>query len=510
MANGRTTIVERRQFVGTFKQRVSADDEFYLQLGHLKTESGDVADHYDSARAILGFRAEEKQEPTLYAGWHHSWSPGVHTLLLFARLDDRLSYTNPQPNVTFLQTTFGSTNIQTAGFFPPFRLDYANEFTLYSGELQQLFQTERHSFVLGGRWQSGTINTHSILQQDPIGPGFIVFSNSQAAVTQLQRGNVYGYYSWQVWEPLRLIGGVSYDHVQFPENLELPPISGTITHRDQVSPKAGLLLAPWKGGLVRASYTKSLGGLFFDNSVRLEPTQVGGFNQAFRSLVPESVEGVVPSTEFETAAAGFDQTFAGGTWFGAEAEWLTSHASRALGLVANSFPLGEPDSSLSTRQTLAFRERNLSAYIGQLLGNHFAVSARYRLSEATLRTRFPEIPDSTGGLVSLEQDNRAVLHQLALDATFAHPSGFFSQWESAWYLQSNSGYNSVVGANQLVAGSSFWQHHAAIGYRFPRRYAEVRLGLANIFDRDYRLNPLNLHPDLWRGRTLTVSLRLNF
>jgi len=281
--------VERRQFIGTLKQRVSSEDELYLQVGHLKTESGDVADYYDPGRAILGFRAEEKQEPTLYAGWHHSWSPGVHTLLLFARLEDDLSYTNPQPNVTFLQTTFGSTNIQTAGFFPPFRLDYANRFTLYSGELQQILETERHSLVLGGRWQSGAINTRATLQQDPVGAGFLVFSNSQAAATQLARGSVYAYYSWQVWQPLRLIGGVSYDQVQFPENAELPPISKTETRRDQVSPKAGLLLAPWKGGLLRAAYTKSLGGLFFDNSVRLEPTQVGGFNQAFRSLIPESV-----------------------------------------------------------------------------------------------------------------------------------------------------------------------------------------------------------------------------
>ena len=31
-----------------------------------------------------------------------------------------------------------------------------------------------------------------------------------------------------------------------------------------------------------------------------------------------------------------------------------------------------------------------------------------------------------------------------------------------------------------------------------------------VADTDYRLNPLNLHADLPRGRTLAVSLRLNF
>jgi hypothetical protein len=51
---------------------------------------------------------------------------------------------------------------------------------------------------------------------------------------------------------------------------------------------------------VRGAYTRSLGGIYHDNSVRLEPTGVAGFNQAFRSLIPESVAGPVPATEFET------------------------------------------------------------------------------------------------------------------------------------------------------------------------------------------------------------------
>src|SRR4029079_4751927 len=99
------------------------------------------------------------------------------------------------------------------------------------------------------------------------------------------------------FDSLQGIRCIRYDHVRFPENTDWPPISSHERSRDLWSPKAGLLFAPWQGGLFRESYTKSLGGLFFDNSVRLEPTQVGGFNQAFRSLIPESVEGVVPGTK---------------------------------------------------------------------------------------------------------------------------------------------------------------------------------------------------------------------
>ena len=51
---------------------------------------------------------------------------------------------------------------------------------------------------------------------------------------------------------------------------------------------------------------------------------------------------------------------------------------------------------------------------------------------------------------------------------------------------------------------------AFVGYRSPRRKAELSLGLLNITDQNYNLNPLNLYDELPRSRTLALSLRLNF
>ena len=48
------------------------------------------------------------------------------------------------------------------------------------------------------------------------------------------------------------------------------------------------------------------------------------------------------------------------------------------------------------------------------------------------------------------------------------------------------------------------------GYRFLRRHAQVQLGVLNLTDRDYRLNPLNLYAELPRQRTFTASLQFNF
>src|SRR5262249_36865499 len=77
-ANQPNNDVERRQFALTLKQRVSAQDEFYFQAGTLTSDAGDLASYYDPANAKSDFRVTEKQEPTLYAGWHHTWAPGSH------------------------------------------------------------------------------------------------------------------------------------------------------------------------------------------------------------------------------------------------------------------------------------------------------------------------------------------------------------------------------------------------------------------------------------------------
>ena len=97
-----------------------------------------------------------------------------------------------------------------------------------------------------------------------------------------------------------------------------------------------------------------------------------------------------------------------------------------------------------------------------------------------------------------------MLQQVSLTANFHHACGAFASWESAWFSQSNSGYTPAL------ADANFWQHNIFAGYRFPRRVAEIRLGLLNLFDTDYRLNPLNIHADLPRKRMLVATLRLDF
>ena len=490
----------QRDFALTLKQRVAADDDAYFQIGSFRSKGGDLSSLYDPRTATPGLRVNEKQEPDLYAGWHHSWSPGHHTLLLISRLDDRFSLFDPRSDQVFLFQSGGVTQaVQSPPVGPPFTNDFSSRFTLYSAEIQQTFETRRHSLILGGRWQGGDVGGGAALSRD--GVGIVLPADEHGS---LWRGSAYGYYTWRPLDTFSLIGGVAYDRLDAPENTDFPPLSFRETTREKLSPKAGLLFTPWRRGLLRASYTRSLGGLFFDNSIRLEPTQVGGFNQAFRSLIPESVGGLLPGAGFATANVGFDQSLASGTFVGVEAGWLASDGSRTVGVLTNSLFLPLPDSPSLSRQSFEFRERSFGGYAAQLLGEYVSVSGRYRWSEAKLRGEFPDIPDAAAGLSQLEQDNRSVSQQMAMALNVHHPCGAFAQWESSWYHQNSAGYT------PSLPEADFWQHNLMIGYRFPQRHAEIRVGVLNIFDRDYRLNPLNPQGELSRARTFVTALRLNF
>jgi hypothetical protein len=102
------------------------------------------------------------------------------------------------------------------------------------------------------------------------------------------------------------------------------------------------------------------------------------------------------------------------------------------------------------------------------------------------------------------QNLESTLHQMHLFAALNHESGCFGRLEALWSTQSNHGYQPDR------PGDSFWQFNVFAGYRFPNRRVEIQLGLLNIADQDYRLNPLNLTPELPRDRTFVASLRLNF
>lgn len=506
------------QFTGwvSVKYQLTPQDTLLLLANYYDAEAGDVAQYYNfygrltnSPAPSFTQRIAETQEPNVFVGYHREWTPGVHTLFLAGRLDD--TFQRRDRNVPFRVLSVDATgNITRVNdyFQPviprPTELDYESQLEAYSVELQQILRHGDHTVIAGGRYQTGWLDTRSRLAQTP-NTGFPVFLQNldvrQQADTELSRRSLYGYYTWQLLAPLQVIAGVSYDRLEFPLNSEIAPIARGEADADQVSPKAGVIWTPWSDGAFRFAYTRSLGGVFYDTSVRLEPTQVAGINQAFRSLIPESVVGLVPGSEFTTYGVSFEQKLPTRTYFSVAGDLLESQASRAFGV----FNLTGATNltAATTPQRLDFREKTLTVTVNQLVGDSLALGAVYRLSEAELDERFPAIPAGTP-VVPLNRDVRGVLQQLNLFGIVTHPSGAFAQVESVWTRQSNHGYTPDI------PGDNFWQLNTYVGWRFLQRRAEVRLGLLNLTDQDYRLNPLNLHAELPRQRTLAARLKFNF
>lgn len=497
--------LEQLVLSASFKEQITRKDSVFFQAQYVKIKSGDVAQYYDQNLASRGLRVREVQEPNVLAGYHREWAPGLHTLFLAARFDDTLNLEDPAAQSLFLRQ---------GGFIERFRsrplaLERENHLEAYSTELQQIWQTPAQTLVVGARYQFGWADSSASLS--PTG-GVQQSISSQAIDASLDRFSVYGYEQWQVLESLRLTAGVGYDRLYYPRNIDTAPITDKQATKDQVSPKAGFLWNPGKDTYLRGIYTRSLGGVFFDNSVRLEPTQVAGFNQAFRSLIPESSVGLVPGTRFETWGLGLDHNLGRGTYLSVEGEILKSDAARTVGVLSNTFfvvliptngmLIPTPDTATGRRQSLDYEEKSFAVTLNQLIDQEWSVGAHYKLTRAELEARFTDVPPALAA--ALNQDVTATLHQLQLYANYNHPSGFFGQFQSIWSQQSNQGYTPDI------PGDDFWQFNLYAGYRFLQRRAELRVGLLNIFDQDYRLNPLTLYNELPRERTLAMSFKFYF
>ena len=176
---------------------------------------------------------------------------------------------------------------------------------------------------------------------------------------------------------------------------------------------------------------------------------------------------------------------------------------RTVGIVTNAFfPVA--DSPSGTRQSLDFRERTLAVSLNQLVGRDWSFGARYAISDAELRGRFVDVPSTVAFVSTANQNSEAVLQQLTLAANYNHPRGFFARAESVWTQQSNRS------GDAALADADFWQFNLYAGWRFWQRRAELQLGLLNLGDQDYQLNPVNLYYAQPRGREFMARLKFNF
>lgn len=526
--NGRrpNNEITRSESYAQAKVQVTPQDTFFFQTKYQDTRTGDLLQYYDQAQAARGVHFRELQQPAiLLLGYHHNWAPGLDTLVLAGRLSDEIFFDNRNrtadiaqflqngllPNVSRSLILTRDANGNIVDFFQlPLDLRYHNTFTTYTAEVSQIWEQPGNTLIAGARFQSGEFHTTDTIENPPAFASrfFNVPPSSDRYETDLERSTGYIYDTWRPFRGLSITGGVTYDHLEYPDNHRNPPVTGNQRTRDRVSPKAGIIWNPFGNFNIRAAYTRSLGGVSFDESVQLEPNQVAGFNQVFRSVISESLVGSVAGSGYENAGVLIEDRFATGTYVSAQAGILRSDVDRTVGVFdARLAPFGgrivPPILPASTEQKLRYEEDNLLFTVNQLVGNEWSFGARYQLTFSDLQTTFPEVPRATLGFLANSRQE-ATLHQGQLFALYNHASGFFGKLEGYWARQSNVGYAPDEPGDDIL------QLNAYAGFRFRRNLGDVTLGFLNITDQDYKLNPLTYYNELPRERTLLLRVRLNF
>ena len=484
----------------TIKQQVTPQDSVLVLVKYQDYHSGDNFQYYNpSAPGVVrtNFTFDEYQHPIAVAGWHHEWSPGMHTLMLGGRLANEQHFSDQGAPQLLLRKDFGG-NISTSGSMP-FDVDYHNQLEIYTAELNQIFHWNLITFTAGGRYQSGTFDARAFMSNQST-----AFDSSSAG--DFERSTGYGYVTLEPLDHFWLTGGLAYDEITYPRNFRNPPLFSGQDRRSELEPKAALVWEPWPQARLRGAFTRSLGGVSLDESFRLEPTQLAGFPQSFRTLISESVVGSVAAPKDQTFGLALDLKFPSGTYAGIQAERLESKVRRDIGL----FSLNQLTSFVSANSTpeqLDYRENSLALSLNQLAGERFVLGASYKFSQAELYDFYPQVPVEVlhdSALPDADRTVRAELHQATGYVLFNDPSGFFARAEARWYYQRNSGY-----AKRLPT-SDFFQENLFIGWRLAHRRIEILLGVLNLSGGDYHLNPLTIYAEIPRKRVFEARLNFEF
>jgi hypothetical protein len=267
-----------------------------------------------------------------------------------------------------------------------FSQSYRSRLELYVAELQQVWEGASHVVVAGGRAHAGGVDV-----ENHQGNGSVPFVIDQSFGAGYDRLAAYVYDQWLLTDSLRLVGGVAVDRVGAPENFRYAPLSTARDSTTQVSPKAGLLWTPAPETTVRGAYARLLGGMSLDQSFQLEPSQVAGINQAYRSLIPESEEGASGTPRMTVGGISVSHRFGKGTYALLSGDWLESTVVRRVGAVGLQSLFPPVLVPVQTPQHLAYRERSIQVGLHQLIGGEVSIRAGYRLSHAELRDEFPEM-----------------------------------------------------------------------------------------------------------------------
>jgi tetratricopeptide (TPR) repeat protein len=276
----------------------------------------------------------------------------------------------------------------------------------------------------------------------------------------------------------------TYGQINYPKNVtwtiggSADFLEGAIVDRDQVNPKFGLTWKLLPTTTLRAAVFRVLTRTLI-SSQTIEPTQVAGFNQFF--FDPEG-------TESWRYGIGIDQKFSVAVYGGVE------FSKRELEVPFLSIV---PPAEV---RRYDWEEYLVRTYLYWTPLSWLAASGEYRY-ERLNRDEF----GGPGDVTNLRT------HWLSPAINFFHPSGFSVRLKVTYINQEGEFGNPAIGMPIAPGDDRFWVADAFIGYRLPKRWGLITLGVRNLFDEEFKFqdrDPAN--PLLFPERLFFSRLTLAF
>jgi tetratricopeptide (TPR) repeat protein len=488
--------LDRTEWYTTIKQQVSAKDLVMLLTKVQEYESGDNYQYLDPGNARKDFLFEENQRPLAVLGYQHEWSPESRTLVLAGRLENEQQFSDK--TVRRIALEYNGTNSATV-HERELDIDLGTELEIYTGEVQQIWQTDRSTVVAGSLYQSGRIEGTSVLTTD--NPSFSTNRYDTRTEGEYERFKGYLYVTLEAAPQFWITGGFSYQWIECPSNFRNPPFNGGEEERSMAGPKAAILWSPSAEITIRGVYSRSLGGVSLEESFRLEPTQLVGFPTAWRTVISESLVGSVSAPEFEAFGVGVDWKLGPSTYVAFRGQKILSEVEETIGAFERrngSFTMGS-----SAHRELDYEDLELQVLVSQLIGSGLVAGAQYHYVQAELNEGLRESSDLT--------EQTAQLHTINCYLLYNHPSGFFGQVDAVYYRQFSIAPEVAEGVERIIErNESLIQMNLSLGYRFFKRRAQIEAGILNLTDADYRLHPLTVYAEIPRTRVFYSKLDFRF
>jgi tetratricopeptide (TPR) repeat protein len=455
-----------------------------------RIKNGDLVQRFEPDN-FSHTQREKIKDQTVRLGLHHLFTPGseiIASLIYLYNHNDDVNDTVPQdvPPLGTFNTTVDAENPLNHGL---------------TAELQHIFRGNAFKLVTGagyftadGKFKAAVDNT--LTPAPPLPPIEMPFSSYFSEADQnWHHKNAYFYAYIPFHETLMVTAGASYDDLSLDQDTDVtrtdfvpPPPTTTPTSSksklgvQKLNPKLGVTWLPWKNTTVRAAAFRTITRSLVSNQT-IEPTQVAGFNQFYNDQT---------GTRADVYGVAADQIITQDLSTGVEYSWRNTSAPYQA-QVGGGFNEADWDEGFGR------------AYLYWTPTRRVATSAEYQYED------FKRDQSFTGEF----QATRIQTQRVPLTASYFHPLGLFARVRTTYYDQQGKFTTNEAGflQNQPTEDKNdqFWLVDASVGYRLPKRYGFISVGVSNLFDENFKFvdtDPFN--PQVYPERFFFSRLTLSF